>query len=135
MGLPSEEHGAVLVIVSVGFVVLLVVAGLVLDLSAVRNNRTNNQLAADISAAAGALEVFQGDGREGCEAALGYLAINTGMDLDAVDCAAIPASCGPSTVETTVGGTIGELLPLRLSLRARMSSSISSCSSDTTAKP
>lgn len=105
----SDERGAVLVTVSLFLVVLLAVCALVIDLGAIRLNRSTGRNAADAAATAGAIAAASGDGRAGCEAALDYLELNLPdvTSLDGSDCLSFPTVCDDSTPSASTTGTDG----------------------------
>jgi hypothetical protein len=73
----GDEGGAVLVLVAVLLAVLLVAAGLVIDIAAVRTLRINQQSISDPAAAAGALTAAEtGRPRDVCTVTKAYVEIN-----------------------------------------------------------
>lgn len=98
-----------LITVSVGLVALLAVAALVLDLAAIRVNRSVARSVSDAAAAAGALDLVDGDGGAACETALAYLQLNLpdGSSLTGADCSSLPASCDVSTPVASTTGLVG----------------------------
>lgn len=78
---PSDERGAVLIVVALLLTVLFLIAALVIDLSFVRQNRQADKSAADFAAAAGIRSLDNGEGRiqpwRGICAARSYLLANS----------------------------------------------------------
>jgi hypothetical protein len=105
-----EENGTVLLIVTLVMTALLMIAGLVIDLGGVRGFRAGQQTISDSAGAAGAMALAEtGSGRDACEAAKAYVAINANgiTSLGGIDCGTFPVVCDAGTaaaVETTVEG-------------------------------
>jgi hypothetical protein len=105
-----EESGTVLLIVTLVMTALLMLAGLVIDLGGVRGFRAGQQTISDSAGAAGAMALAEtGSGRDACEAAKAYVAINANgiTSLDGIDCTTFPVVCDaatPAAIETTVEG-------------------------------
>jgi len=108
--LRSDERGAVLLTVSMFLVAMLGVCALVIDLGAVRLNRSTSRNAADAAATAGAIAAAGGDGRAGCEAALDYLELNLPevTSFDGSDCLSFPTVCDDSTISASTTGADGD---------------------------
>jgi hypothetical protein len=98
----------VLVTVAVGMVTLILVAGLVLDLGAMRSDRRNSRLVVDAASAAGAAELATGSGVAACESALAYAEINLGVTFSGADCSVFPTSCGAGTPAAATTDTQGD---------------------------
>jgi uncharacterized protein YoxC len=71
----KREEGAVILTALFAMITLLAVAALVLDLAAVRTNRSASQTASDTAATAAVIEAIVNGGTAGCEAALDYLEV------------------------------------------------------------
>lgn len=105
-----DESGTVLLIVTLVMTALLMLAGLVIDLGGVRGFRAGQQTISDSAGAAGAVALAEtGSGRDACDAAKAYVAINAKgiTSLAGIDCTGFPVVCDagtPATVETTVEG-------------------------------
>jgi Flp pilus assembly protein TadG len=105
-----DESGTVLLIVTLVMTALLMLAGLVIDLGGVRGFRAGQQTISDSAGAAGAMALAEtGSGRDACDAAKAYVAINANgiTSLAGIDCTAFPVVCDdatPTAVETTVEG-------------------------------
>ncbi|MGH8915885.1 MAG: hypothetical protein ACRDZM_15400 [Acidimicrobiia bacterium] len=86
---PSSDRGIALVLLTAVLFVLLGAAAIAVDLSAIRADRAASQKIADNAAASGALAASSGGGQEACEAALGYVLINSPdfSTLDMAECA------------------------------------------------
>ena len=98
----DDESGAVFLIVALLMVVLLGVAGLVIDIGGVRGFRANQQTISDAAASAGAIALAETEsGQAACVAAKAYVSVNArGVDsLAGIDCNAFPVSCDPATPE------------------------------------
>lgn len=99
-----------LLIVTLVMTALLMLAGLVVDLGGVRGFRAGQQTISDSAGAAGAMALAEtGSGKDGCEAAKAYVAINAKgiTNLGGIDCTGFPVVCDaatPAAVETTVEG-------------------------------
>ncbi len=106
----ERERGAVLLTVVFAMVTLLAIAALVIDLGAIRVNRAVSQTVADAAATAGALEVYDGDGRRGCETALDYLELNlpSAGPFTGGDCLIFTTECDPLTPSVTTTATAGD---------------------------
>ncbi|HSJ29370.1 MAG TPA: hypothetical protein VLB67_14280, partial [Acidimicrobiia bacterium] len=93
------EGGYTLFMVAGSIFLILGAAAFAIDLSAVRLDRASDQRVTDTAAAAGALAVASGNGMTGCEAALGYVALNTPgiSSLDTSGCASFATSCDAAT--------------------------------------
>ncbi|MEE9533302.1 MAG: pilus assembly protein TadG-related protein [Acidimicrobiia bacterium] len=78
----DDESGAVFLIVAVLMVVLLVMAGLVIDIGGVRGFRANQQTISDAAASAGAMALAETkSGQAACAAAKAYVSVNArGVD-------------------------------------------------------
>jgi Flp pilus assembly protein TadG len=106
----DDESGTVLLIVTLVMTALLMLAGLVIDLGGVRGFRAGQQTISDSAGAAGAMALAEtGSGRDACDAAKAYVAINANgiTSLAGIDCTGFPVVCDagtPPTVETTVEG-------------------------------
>lgn len=106
--LRSEQSGAVLVLVTIAMLVMLLLAGLVIDFGGVRTYRADQQSISDAAASAGALAIADsGNGVDGCEAAKRYVIINSDSitDLSGIDCSTFPTACEPTTPEVTASTT------------------------------
>ncbi len=96
---PRREHegekGAVLVTVLFSIVALLAMAALVLDLAAVRVNRSASQTVADSAATAAALDAEGFNGQKACETALDYLELNLphAGPFSGADCLSFTDTC------------------------------------------
>lgn len=106
----DREDGAVLLTVALTLTALLAIAGLVLDLGAVRANRAASRVAADAAATAGALDIPDGGGRAACETALSYLELNLPgvATLSGASCHSFPLTCDDSTAPLTATGSSGQ---------------------------
>jgi hypothetical protein len=109
--LRSEESGAILVIVAVSMVVLLLAAGLVIDLGGVRTLRADHQRVADSAVSAAAVTASSThNGEKVCETAKQYILANSAeiSNLSGIDCTGFPQVCTASTAQyvgsTTVDG-------------------------------
>lgn len=105
------ERGASMIFVAAALFVLIGVAALAVDLSGLRLDRAIDQRVTDAAATAGAIAVFESDGQVGCQAALGYLALNAPEISEAAfvgyPCSSIPTTCSsadPASIETTTVG-------------------------------
>lgn len=98
-----------LLIVAISLSVILAIAGLVLDLGAIRSNRAASRIATDAAATAGALTLAEENGRAACETALSYLELNLpGVTaLSGAACGSFPLTCDDSTPPATTTGTSG----------------------------
>lgn len=96
----ESEQGATMVFVAATMILLIGVAALAVDLSGLRLDRAIDQRVTDAAATAGAITLFESNGRAGCVTALGYLASNAPqIDDDAFaleTCSNIPISCSPT---------------------------------------
>jgi hypothetical protein len=92
------EEGFSLIMVAISLFLLLGAAAFAIDLSAIRLDRATDQRVTDAAAAAGALAVAAGDGVDGCEAALAYVALNTPQmsPLSTAGCSSFNAGCNPT---------------------------------------
>jgi Flp pilus assembly protein TadG len=100
-----DERGATLVMVVVTLLVLLGVSAIVIDLSAVRSDRSAEQKVTDSAAASAALAAVDGNGRDACRAALAYVVVNSReiASLDDSGCvSAFSASCVANRPESHV---------------------------------
>lgn len=108
--LAGDESGAILILVAISLVVLLVVAGLVVDIAAVRALRVNHQSISDAAATAGALSAAEkGDPQEVCAVTKAYVEINAPeiSSLGGIDCTAWGSTaCDPNT-ESVASDTQG----------------------------
>jgi hypothetical protein len=105
----GDESGAILIVVALVLTVLLMVAGMVVDLGGVRTYRANNQLVADSAATAGALTAAtSGNGQDVCESAKAYVVSNVASitSLAGIDCSIFPPSCTAATPEVVVSDTV-----------------------------
>lgn len=94
------DRGASLILVAGSLMMLIGAAAIAVDLSALRTHRSADQKVTDSAASAGALAVVSGNGQDGCEAALAYVAINAeGIgSIDTSGCAStFPTTCSPNT--------------------------------------
>ncbi len=101
--LKGNDRGATMFMVAFTLMVLLGVSAIAVDLSAVRADRSTDQKVTDSAAASGALAALEGAGREACEGALAYIAINTPAigPVDDSGCAiSFSATCIPNRPET-----------------------------------
>lgn len=106
-----DEAGIYLILYAVLMMVLIAIAALVLDLSALRNDRREGRTMVDAAAAAGALELaraFQAD--DACDEAWRYVLANrtdrTGT-IDPPNCSPLSGSCDSSTGERVRTGRAG----------------------------
>jgi hypothetical protein len=102
--LHRDEGGTVLLIVALIMTVLLMLAGLVIDLGAMRGFRAGQQTISDAAAAAGAVTLAEtGDGRAACDAAKAYAVTNSASisSLAGIDCTTFPMTCDNATPEVT----------------------------------
>ena len=85
----GSDDGMAMVLLMISLLVLIGAAAIAIDLSAMRFDRATAQRITDSAAASGALAVANGDGRDGCEVALGYVAGNSDHipSLDISECA------------------------------------------------
>jgi hypothetical protein len=95
-----REHGASMVLVTFSLLMLMGAAAIAVDLAAMRLDRSADQKVTDSAASAGALAALDGTGRDACESALAYVAINA-QEIGSIDdsgCAtSFPsASCDPA---------------------------------------
>ncbi|NND01465.1 MAG: Tad domain-containing protein [Acidimicrobiia bacterium] len=106
---PTRDDGAVLLTVTISVITLMAVAALVLDLAAVRLNRSVSQTLADSAATAGALDTEGNDGRAGCVTAFDYLELNVpgGEPFSGDNCLMLPTTCDSSTASVSTTGTAG----------------------------
>lgn len=108
--LMGDEGGAVLVLVAVLLAVLLVAAGLVIDIAAVRTLRVNQQSISDAAAAAGALTAAEtGRPRDVCTVTKAYVEINAPevSALSGIDCTGWPSLACDPTVESVASDVQG----------------------------
>jgi hypothetical protein len=105
-----QSDGAVMVIMGVGLVLLMAVAALVVDLAAVYVNRSVSRTVTDNAAAAGALDLASGNGRDGCSAAIDYLELNleTSAPFSGVNCNPFPTRCDAATEVRVTTGTVDQ---------------------------
>lgn len=78
--LQEEEHGAVLVLVTVILAVMIMMVALVIDISALRGDRRDSSKTADMASMAGVLDLLPasgGDPELACQQSWAYLVINT----------------------------------------------------------
>jgi Flp pilus assembly protein TadG len=107
IALQRDESGAVLVMVTISMVVLLLLAGLVIDLGGVKTYRADQQSISDAAASAGAISIAKnGDGQQACEAARQYVIINSDAinSLAGIDCSSFATACDDTTPEVTETG-------------------------------
>lgn len=104
-----NESGSILLTVTAGMITVLAIAGLVLDLAAVRVNRSLSQTLADSAATAGALDADGSNGQAGCETAFAYLDINmpSGVPFSGADCLSLGTSCDGMSLPASTSGTSG----------------------------
>lgn len=104
----ADERGAVLLTVFLTMITILAIAALVLDLAAVRLNRSVSQTLADSAATAGAIETAGQNGRDGCATAFDYLNLNIeGAPFTGQNCLTIPSTCDAGTASVSTQGTSG----------------------------
>ena len=104
----NDEAGAVLILVSIGFVALMATSALVVDLGMARTARSEARLVVDAAAAAGALDVGEGNGPAGCVSALGYVESNLGVRFAGADCSVFATICTASTAVATTADANGD---------------------------
>lgn len=97
----------ILMVFTFFFVVAL--AAIAIDLGSVRNDRADNQVAADHAAAAAVRSYTDDGGIVACEVAVDYLETNLGHTLAGTDCPSFPERCFTTTVSTTTAGVAGDL--------------------------
>ena len=97
-----------MIFVSGSFFALMAVAAFVIDLGLVRMHRSEAQAVVDAAAAAGSLEVGEGDGQAACVNALGYVELNLGIAFDGVNCSGFAPSCDAGTTPIARTDTTGD---------------------------
>ena len=104
----SNESGVTIILVSGSFFALMAVAAFVIDLGLVRMHRSEAQAVVDAAAAAGSLEVGEGDGQAACVNALGYVELNLGMTFDGINCSGFAPNCHAGTTPIALTDTTGD---------------------------
>ena len=97
-----------MILITAGFVALMATSALVVDLGMVRAARSETRAVVDAAAAAGALEVGEGNGVAGCVSALGYVELNLGVQFAGADCSAFTTTCTTSTDAFTTSDANGD---------------------------
>lgn len=98
-----SDDGASMVLVTMSLLLLLGASAVAVDLAAMRLDRSADQKVTDSAASAGALAALEGDGRDACEAALDYVAINSeGIgSISTSGCTSdISTTCNPAMPES-----------------------------------
>lgn len=98
-----SDRGASMVLVAISLLLLLGASAVAVDLAAMRLDRSADQRVTDSAASAGALAARESNGQAACEAALGYVAINSEAiaSIDTSGCVTeIPATCDPGMPES-----------------------------------
>lgn len=101
------EFGATTIIVAGTIVALMAIAAFVVDLGLIRMHRSEARVVVDAAAAAGALEIREGDGRSACATALTYAEANLETNFAGVDCTTVPAACTNGTPAATTSDSSG----------------------------
>ncbi len=101
----DSDDGMALVLLMISLMVLIGAAAIAIDLTAIRLDRATAQRITDNAAASGALAVASGDGRDGCEVALGYVSGNSKQiaSLDLSECAnpaTFAGACNPTVASS-----------------------------------
>jgi hypothetical protein len=91
------------------FLFVVAMAAVAIDLASVRNDRADNQVAADHAAAAGIVAHTDDGGIVGCQRALTYLQANLAYTMTGADCSSFPDRCFPSTTSVSTTGVAGDL--------------------------
>ena len=99
-----HERGAVLLIGAAAMTALIMVSALVVDIGLAKTDRSQNRLAADAVATAGAFGLGEGGGVGACESAIGYVTANLG-ELPGLSCSGFPSSCNAATAVASTTGT------------------------------
>ena len=86
---------------------LVILAAIAIDLSLVRNDRANNQVAVDNAAAAGVVALTAAGGITGCQDALDYVETAVGSIMAGADCSTLPDRCLANTASVSTVGTNG----------------------------
>ncbi len=105
----QDERGAVLILTVLALLFIVAAAAVAIDLAAVRNDRADNQVAADSAVTAGILAYTEDGGQVACQTALDYLVSNTGYTMTGADCSSFPERCKTTTPSATTTGVVGAL--------------------------
>jgi len=103
----TGERGATLLLAMLGFVGIVVMAAIVVDLAAARADRADNQIMADTAATAAAGVLEDRGAGDACVDAIGYLTEHLGGAPTGISCGAFPVSCDSSTAAVLQTGTFG----------------------------
>jgi hypothetical protein len=103
----KAERGATLLLGMVGFIGIVVIAAMVIDLAAARADRANNQIKADTAATAAAAVLEARGAFNACNDAIGYLAEHLDAPPSGITCGSFPTSCDSSTAAVSEVATFG----------------------------